>query len=110
MDISHWPLNDFWLLLNKTPSGLHVRQIERKFQKDILYVWIKNGAWFYIWGKCGRFELINKWLFEVNSPYGQSDFTVNPGPTISFNTAKVSYLKQRRTDWIRAKFYLATFK
>ena len=31
--------------------------------------------------KCGCFVLINKWFFEVNLPYDQSNFTVNPGPT-----------------------------
>ena len=33
-------------------------------------------------GKCGCFVLIIKWFFEVKPPYGQSDFMVNPGPTI----------------------------
>ena len=30
-------------------------------------------------GKCGCLVLIKKLFFEVNPPYGQSDFTVNPG-------------------------------
>ena len=32
--------------------------------------------WFYKGGKCGCFVLRNKWFFEVNPPYGESDFTV----------------------------------
>ena len=26
------------------------------------------------------FRTENEWFFEVNPPYSQSDFTVNPGP------------------------------
>ena len=42
-------------------------------------------------GKCGCYVLKNKWFFEVNLPYGQSYFTVNPGPTnylLSFGDRK----------------------
>ena len=38
---------------------------------DISY-WQLNDAWFYKWGKCRFFVLLNKWFFEANLPYGQS--------------------------------------
>ena len=60
---------------------------------DILY-WEINDAWFYKGGKCGCVVLINKWFFVVNLPYGQSDLTVNPGPTFEL----ISYFKDLLKD------------
>ena len=57
--------------------GLTVRIFGRRF-----LLLIKWHIWFCKGGKCGCFVLINKWFFEVNPPYGQSNFTVNPDPSI----------------------------
>ena len=41
--------------------------------------------------KCGCFVLINKFFFDVNPPYIQSDFMVNPGPMLEFSTKKLLF-------------------
>ena len=60
----------------KVDTGLTVKIFGQFFGRFILVIELCVGLQR---GKCGCLVLIKKLFFEVNPPYGQSDFTVNPG-------------------------------
>ena len=54
-------------------------------------------------GKCGCFVLIKNDFFDVNPPYGQSDYTINLGPAIQFIhlvTLPVQQVRQVHTSYV----------
>ena len=61
--------------------GLHVK-VDSDYAIFVHFVLVITWHMVLQKGKCGFFVLVNKWIFEVNPLYGQSDFTVNLGPTI----------------------------
>ena len=64
--------------LNDGQYGIDLKDFWSFFGRCVLVI-----KWWMVLqrGTCGCFVLINKLFFEVNPPYGQSDFRVNLGPT-----------------------------